>query len=116
LRTWFERSTGFNVEAIRAPLIIGQSGARVTILEQWEIFSQLRYLKRRVEMYLMPGIDAYPSHNMQNPQQVIAVQERVVDWFDFWLNGQEDPSAAKADQYAKWTELKRLKESERSMR
>jgi hypothetical protein len=31
-----------------------------------------------------------------------------VDWFRFWLLGEEDPSAEKAEQYARWRELRTL--------
>jgi hypothetical protein len=113
LKTWLDRSTGFNVEAIHAPmLLIGQSGGgfQAYILEQWEILGRLRELHRPVEMYLMPEIDAHPSHNPQNPDQVIAVQERAVDWFDFWLNGHEMSGVDKAAQYAHWRFLRRQQE------
>jgi hypothetical protein len=108
LRTWLDRATGFKADAIHAPLLlIGQSeSARVLILEQWEILSLLRHLKRPVEMYLMPQIDTHPSHNPQNPEQVMAVQERAVDWFDFWLNGHEMPGQEKAAQYERWRRLR----------
>jgi hypothetical protein len=29
----------------------------------------------------------------------------MVDWFDFWLNGHEDPDPEKADQYRRWRGL-----------
>jgi hypothetical protein len=54
----------------------------------------------------MPEIDTHPSHTPQNPDQVIAVQERAVDWFDFWLNGHEMPGADKMEQYERWHSLK----------
>jgi hypothetical protein len=37
---------------------------------------------------------------------VIAVQQRAVDWFDFWLNGREDPDERKAEQYTGWRQLR----------
>jgi dipeptidyl aminopeptidase/acylaminoacyl peptidase len=116
LKTWLDHATGFNVDAIHAPvLLIGQSaGARVIILEQWEILSLLRHLKRPVEMYVMPEIEAHPSHYPQNPRQVMAVQERAVDWFDFWLNGHEMPGKEKAAQYERWRRL-RSEQAEGSM-
>jgi len=33
-----------------------------------------------------------------------------VDWFRFWLQGYEDPHPAKADQYARCRELRKLQE------
>lgn len=115
LQEWLRRSTGFNVDKINAPLlIIGQSGGvRENILWQWEILGRLRHLERPVEMYLMPELDAHPSHSMQNPKQVIAVQDRVVDWFDFWLNGREVGNAGKRAQYERWRRLRRNNPSTR---
>jgi hypothetical protein len=31
----------------------------------------------------------------------------TVDWYDFWLNGHDDPDPAKAEQYARWRELRK---------
>jgi dipeptidyl aminopeptidase/acylaminoacyl peptidase len=113
LKTWLDRSTGFNVDVIHAPiLLIGQSGGGMQgyILGEWEILGRLRELHRPVEMYLMPEIDTHPSHNPQNPDQVIAVQERTVDWFDFWLNGHEMSGVDKTTQYARWRLLRQQQE------
>jgi hypothetical protein len=117
LKTWLDRATGFNADGIHAPLLlIGENGGlQANILEQWEILSRLRQLHRPVEMYLMPEIDTHPSHTPQNPDQVIAVQERTVDWFDFWLNGHEMPGSGKAEQYERWRSLKRLQAAAAAM-
>jgi len=55
-----------------------------------------------VEMYMMPETDTHPAHAPQNPRQVLAIQDRAVDWFSFWLTGREDSSPLKADQYRRW--------------
>ncbi len=31
-----------------------------------------------------------------------------VDWYDYWLNGHEDPDPAKAEQYRRWSRLKSM--------
>jgi hypothetical protein len=36
-------------------------------------------------------------------------QDGNVDWFDFWLNSHEDPDPAKAEQYKRWRELRKLR-------
>ncbi|MGH9644763.1 MAG: hypothetical protein ACRD3Q_20355, partial [Terriglobales bacterium] len=107
LKQWLLNATGFNVERITAPLLlIGESGGlQENVVSQWEIISQLRRLHKPVEMYLMPDMDAHPSHNPQDPDQVLAVQERTVDWFDFWLRGHEGSDAAKREQYQRWEKL-----------
>jgi hypothetical protein len=103
LQNWIGRAVGFNAEHIHTPLLmINQSDGLLMIMAKWEIFSRLRYLKKPVEMYMMPEADTHPSHLPQNPRQIIAIQERAVDWLTFWLTGREDPSPSKIEQYNRW--------------
>jgi dipeptidyl aminopeptidase/acylaminoacyl peptidase len=103
LQVWLANTPGFNAEHIHAPLLmIGQSAGLAVILSKWETFSRLRHLHRPVEMYLMPHADMHPSHTPQNPQQILAIQSRIIDWLDFWLTGREDPSPEKRAQYLRW--------------
>jgi hypothetical protein len=44
-------------------------------------------------------------HILVQPAQRYASQQSAVDWFDFWLNEDEDPDPAKATQYARWKGL-----------
>jgi hypothetical protein len=46
------------------------------------------------------------QHNLTKPSEVLAHQEMLVDWFDFWLNGHEDGGGAKSDQYDRWRKLR----------
>jgi hypothetical protein len=61
-------------------------------------------------MYVMPQVDTHPSHNPQNPRQIIAIQDGVIDWFSFWLTGREDPDPNKRIQYERWRRLRDLRE------
>lgn len=109
LSAWLERSPGFLADRITAPLLmIDQSSGLFGVFTRWETYSRLRHLRRPVEFYVMPDAEAHGAHNTQNPRQVLAVMERSADWFDFWLNGREDPDPAKADQYAVWRQLRTL--------
>lgn len=111
LEQWILRAPGFNAEHMDAPLLkIGQTmGAIPYIIADWEVFSRLRHLHKPAEMYVMPDIDAHPSHNAQNPRQVIAIQTRVIDWLSFWLLSREDPSPEKLEQYARWRRMRDAK-------
>jgi hypothetical protein len=103
LRKWLARAVGFNAEHIHTPLyMIGQAGGLEMIIGEWEIFSRLRYLKKPVEMYMMPEVDTHPSHLPQNPGQILRIQENAIDWLSFWLIGREDPSVSKLEQYHRW--------------
>jgi hypothetical protein len=52
------------------------------------------------------------SHVMTNPTQRLASETINVDWFRFWLKGEEDSDPAKAEQYARWRELRELQNAE----
>jgi hypothetical protein len=43
-------------------------------------------------------------------------QQGNVDWMVFWLKGEEDSDPAKADQYARWRELRKLRDDENAPR
>lgn len=107
LLRWLTEAPGYNAERVSAPLLmVGQSPSAVSyIMASWEMFSRLRYLNKPVEMYLMPDIDDHPSHTPQNPRQILALQRKVLDWFDFWLNSAEDPEPGKREQYSRWRNL-----------
>lgn len=113
LQQWIIHAPGFNAEHMNAPLLkIGQStGAIFYIIAGWEVFSRLRHLHKPVEMYVMPDIDAHPSHNTQNPHQIMAIQARAIDWLSFWLLDREDPSPHKFEQYAHWRKMRDVQTS-----
>jgi hypothetical protein len=103
LQKWLARAVGFNAEHIHTPLLMtGQVGGVGMIIAHWEVFSRLKYLKKPVELYMMPEADTHPAHSPQNPRQVLAIQDHALDWFSFWLTGREDASPQKAGQYRRW--------------
>jgi hypothetical protein len=66
--------------------------------------SLLRLQKKPVDLIYIPD----GQHILQKPMERLASQQGSVDWFDFWLNGHEDPDPAKAEQYIRWRELRKL--------
>lgn len=106
-----ENSPAFNVEKIRTPLLListtSTGGLTSLIAHGWEMFSRLRYLNKPVEWFVIPDLE-HGSHTIQNPRQCLTAQERAVDWWDFWLNGREDPSPIKRTQYQNWRRLREL--------
>lgn len=108
LMLWLKRAPAFNADKILTPLRLqATSPPPASILGSWEMFTRLRELNKPVEFFLIPDIER-GSHTIQNPAQCLASQEGAVDWFDFWLNGREDPDPRKADQYARWRKLRVL--------
>ncbi len=112
IKPWLERAPGFNAQRITTPLqLISQSNSLWGLLDPWELFANLRYLNKPVELYVIPDI-AHGTHNTQNPAQIAGAQQSAIDWFDFWLNGYEDPDSSKAAQYGRWRELREKRDGD----
>lgn len=110
IHDWVRNAPGFNIERITAPLLkVEQSNGLFGVLVKWENFQRLNYLRKPVEFYIMPDSDRRGSHNPQNPSQIIAIQERCIDWLDFWLRDHEDPDPVKLAQYARWREMRKTR-------
>jgi dipeptidyl aminopeptidase/acylaminoacyl peptidase len=105
LQQWLKRSPGFNLDKIKAPLMVVGEG-RASLLSMWAAYAGLHYLHKPVDL-IMLNTD---EHILTNPAERVASQGGSVDWFRFWLRGEEDPDPTKAEQYARWRELRKLQE------
>jgi dipeptidyl aminopeptidase/acylaminoacyl peptidase len=105
LKTWLKNSPGFKINKIHTPLLITALKPN-SILTEWEFFAALRRLGKPVEMISLED----GSHELRKPWDQMISQERNVEWFCFWLKGEEDPDPTKAEQYARWHELRKLQE------
>jgi hypothetical protein len=52
------------------------------------------------------------THVMTNPTQRLASETSNVDWFRFWLKGEEDSDPQKAEQYVRWRRLRDQRSAE----
>jgi dipeptidyl aminopeptidase/acylaminoacyl peptidase len=110
LETWMQSAPGFNADKIHTPLRMEvDSGPIDSILGPWEMFSNLRSLQKPVELFVIPNI-RHGVHVLQNPLQRLASQGATVDWFCFWLKGEETADPTKATEYARWRRLKSLRQ------
>jgi dipeptidyl aminopeptidase/acylaminoacyl peptidase len=107
---WLKRSPEFNMDKVQAPLQVVALG-RPDVLFMWEPYGTLRYLKKPVDLIVLDS----DEHILTNPAARMASQGGTVDWFRFWLEGEEDPDPAKATQYKRWQDLQQLgkRDSER---
>src|SRR6266568_3700344 len=106
LLSWLERSPGFNLNNVQTPFLAQALGPN-SLLLGWEWFIGLSRLGKPVEMIYLP--DA--SHLIVKPWERQTSLELNVDWFCFWLKGEEDSDPAKAEQYARWSKLRELQGS-----
>ena len=87
-------------DEIKAPVLI-QAGDPWHLISLWDVCATLRDQRKPVELqYIRSG-----EHNIRKPLHVLAHQELIVDWFDFWLNGHEAPGTDKEALYARWRAL-----------
>lgn len=96
---WKRISPASNLDQIQAPVLMQ--------FPEQEYMHGLDYtiplmLAGRADVYVFP----HAAHNKSQPRQKLAVYERNLDWFRFWLLGQEDPSADKAGQYGYWRTMR----------
>jgi dienelactone hydrolase len=105
LGAWLRQSPGFKMDEIRAPVRVEAYGNYSLVLN-WESYAGLRMQNKPVDLIFFP--DAH--HVLTRPQELFASEQGNVDWFCFWLKGEEDPDPAKANQYARWRELRKLQD------
>jgi hypothetical protein len=100
LAGWARAAPTFRLDKVDAPLLLQAISAP---LGEWEVFAGLKWLKKPVEM-----LNFYPegAHELVKPQQRLLSQGSVVDWYCFWLKGEEDPDPAKHEQYRRWRKMK----------
>lgn len=100
-RFWRDMSIAQNAARIDTPLLmqLNDDDGYVMALEAFE---SLREWGKPVEMYVFPN----EYHVKWQPEHRLAVYNRNLDWFGFWLRGVEDPAPDKAAQYARWRAMR----------
>jgi dipeptidyl aminopeptidase/acylaminoacyl peptidase len=104
LSLWLQNSPGFNLDRVTTPVRLEYYGSSATVLGGWEWFSILSHLKKPVDMIYLP----YAPHELVKPWERMTSQQGNVDWFRFWLKGEEDPDRTKREQYVRWHHLRDL--------
>jgi len=102
---WLKESPAFLMDRIETPLRIQTLGPD-SVLADWHWYTGLSLLGKPVEMVYIPeGV-----HILEKPWERLISQQGNLEWFCFWIKGEEDPDPAKAEQYERWRELRKLQE------
>ncbi len=102
---WKEIAPLWNVDHLRVPLLMEYSGA---FLNGLELRSAILEQGGQTELVIYPD----DEHVFLRPLNRYKSMMRHFDWFNFWLLSEEDPDPAKAEQYARWRELRKLQEKQ----
>jgi dipeptidyl aminopeptidase/acylaminoacyl peptidase len=109
LLLWLRSSPEFFVDKVKTPLMLQVSSPDI-LSSMWAPFVGLRRLRKPVELLYFPT----GTHIMEKPWDRLASQGSAVDWFTFWLKGEEDDSSWKAARYRRWQELRKQQAAEAS--
>jgi hypothetical protein len=109
LSQWLKQSPAFLMDRIETPLRIQALGPE-SVLSDWPWYSGLSRLGKPVEMMYIPE----GTHIVEKPWDRMISQQGNVDWFCFWLKGEEDPDPTKAEQYKRWRELRSLQQTDKT--
>lgn len=93
---WRALSPERAIDAIHAPLLmqLPEREFRYNV----ELAARLGQASKPVELWAFPD----ETHLKYQPRHKVAIYQRNLDWFRFWLQGHVDPDPAKAAQYQRW--------------
>ncbi len=106
LKTWMERAPGFNLDHVTAPLLLTALTA-LSLLGEWEPYAGLLLQGKPAELVYIPD----GEHILTKSRERLTSQQGAVDWYRFWLKGEEDPDPAKAAQYLRWHALRAMRDT-----
>jgi hypothetical protein len=99
---WSAISTADKAYEFNTPLLVQADDTELAF--SLPLWSALRDAGKPVEMLVFPQ----ELHRLIQPIHQLVNFERQIDWFRFWLKGEEDTVLAKQSQYERWRELRKL--------
>lgn len=96
---WRRYSLAANADRLNLPILLQLPDDEFRF--GLETFVTLDRHQAPVELFIFA--DEY--HLKWHPAHRLAIYERAIDWFNFWLNGRADASPAKRDQLRRWRAL-----------
>lgn len=97
---WRRISPKYNLDHLRFPMLI--QAPEEEYLVAAEYFAPLIESCAPTDVYVFPN---EPHYKFQ-PRHRLAVYQRNIDWFRFWLLGEGDASGESADELPRWRALK----------
>jgi hypothetical protein len=103
---WLTFDYGLNTDRVLSPALFAKTHQGIPATDDPE-------LEETVGAFWLAGdkpLDtlqlAPASHNLSMPLQRAALMANNVDWFAFWLKGEEDPAPSKYAQYLRWRQIR----------
>ena len=99
---WQERSPSFTVDRVRTPIRLEGYGNIAAVIGNWEWYAKLVLLDRPVDLIYLPD----GTHLLVKPWERITSQQGNVDWYCFWLKGEQGSDPGKRRQYQRWEQMR----------
>ncbi|RZZ81610.1 Atxe2 family lasso peptide isopeptidase [Pseudoxanthomonas winnipegensis] len=95
---WRKLSPAYDPARVKTPVLMQMSEQEFRVSLDYAV---PMIKSRRADAYVFPN----EPHQKFQPRHKLAVYQRNLDWFRFWLLDLADPDPAKASQYAHWREI-----------
>lgn len=106
MQLWRRLDLAENVQTIEAPILMNVPAHEMPTLVR--LVTHMSEAGKPYDAYVFSD----EAHIKWQPAHIDVVVRRNLDWFDFWLQDRQDPDPAKAEQYARWRELKKQHQSD----
>jgi hypothetical protein len=114
LAAWVRNDPSLHTECVKSAVRIETYGPEVR--NNWDIYALLRRQYKPAEMVFFPT----GSHGLMTPGERMISLQGNVDWFRFWLKGEErsepllrdESDETLKDQYRRWREMAELKRAD----
>jgi len=100
-KNWEALAASLNADRIETPLLMNSADSE--FLANLALYTSLEQLHKPVELF----IHVNELHVKNQPKHRYEIYERNLDWFRFWLEGEEDASPEKKNQYLRWERLRK---------
>lgn len=100
LDQWRQNDPVQKVDSFTIPIRIERYGEGIP--SWWEPYAAMKRAGQPVEYFHLPSA----VHNPVQAHHQYAIQNATIDWFKFWLLGEQSDEAAKREQYARWRMLR----------
>jgi dipeptidyl aminopeptidase/acylaminoacyl peptidase len=107
LQSWFDNAMDLDLSQVSTPIRFEAYNPE-SLFFSWEPFGLRARQGRPVDFIYLPT----GEHVLVKPQDRMASQQGNVDWFSFWLQGNEDTDPAKRDRYKHWEDLRQSSASD----
>lgn len=97
---WSLVSPAFQAAQIRSPILFQLPEQEARKIP--ELYARLSRNGTPTELYAYPD----EAHIKVQPRHRLAVYERNLDWFRYWLQDYRDPNPDKGEQYRRWDQLR----------